>query len=116
MAAGYGAGRWRFAPSLSNEYHVASIRYRIRRRQLAELRRDVERSILSTFGILPSLVDPKASGTALREARRQYHAGTVVPLGYAYRSRSLSESLNENITARHEKRPGDGFSDACLVR
>ena len=111
MAAGYGAGPG-VAPSLSNEYQ--SRRFGINPPEaVAELRRDVERSILATFGILPSLVDPKASGTALREARRQYHAGTVVPLATLIEG-SLSESLNENI--RLDMRKGRATDSATLSR
>ena len=82
---------------------------------LTELRRDIERSILATFGILPSLVDPKASGTALREARRQYHAGTVVvPLADSRRGLALSESLNEDI--KLNMRRGKATDSATLAR
>ena len=111
MASGYGAGPG-VAPSLSNEYQ--SRRFGISPPEaVAELRRDVERSILSTFGILPSLVDPKASGTALREARRQYHAGVVVPLAGLVES-SLSESLNENV--KLNMRRGKATDSATLAR
>ena len=94
MASGYGGGPG-VAPSLSNEYQ--SRRFGINPpTAVAELRRDIERSVLSCFGILPSLVDPKASGTALREARRQFH-GTVVALATLTES-ALSEALNETVT------------------
>ena len=111
MAAGYGAGPG-VAPTLSNEYKAH--RFGINPPEaVAELRRDVERSILATFGILPSLVDPKASGTALREARRQYHAGTVVPLATLVEA-ALSEALNEDVTLN--MRRGKATDSATLAR
>ena len=111
MAAGYGSGAG-VSPSLSNEYQ--SRRFGANPPvSLTELRRDVERSILATFGILPSLLDPKASGTALREARRQYHAGTVVALA-ALVEAALSEALNEDVTLN--MRRGKSADSATLAR
>ena len=63
---------------------------------LTELRRDVERSILASYGILPSLIDARAAGNSLREARRQFH-GTIVALATLIES-ALSEALNETVT------------------
>ena len=111
MVSGFGAGAG-VAPAIATEYMAR--RFGANPPEaLTELRRDVERSILATFGILPSLVDPKASGTALREARRQYHAGTVVPLATLIEG-SLSESLNENV--KLNMRRGKATDSATLAR
>ena len=80
---------------------------------LTELRRDVERSILGAYGILPSTLDPKSSGTALREARRQFHAGTVVPLAIIVET-ALSEALNEDVKLNMRK--GKATDSATLAR
>ena len=111
MSGGFGAGPGT-APAPASEY--------VPRRfgaspptALTELRRDIERSILASYGILPSLVDPKASGTALREARRQYHAGTVVPLATLVEA-ALSEALNETVSLN--MRRGKATGSATLAR
>lgn len=94
MSAGFGGGPG-IAPTLANEYTP----HRFGANPptaLTELRRDIERSVLASYGILPSLVDPKASGTALRESRRQFH-GTIVALATLIES-ALSEALNETVT------------------
>ena len=60
MSAGFGGGPG-IAPTLSNEYTP----HRFGANPptaLTELRRDIERSVLASYGILPSLTDPKASG------------------------------------------------------
>ena len=111
MAGGYGAGAG-IAPALASEYMARRFGANPPE-SLTELRRDAERSVLATFGILPSLVDPKASGTALREARRQYHAGTVVPLATLVEA-ALSESLNENV--KLNMRRGKATDSATLAR
>ena len=111
MSSGFGAGPG-VAPTLTNEYMAR--RFGINPpSSVAELRRDVERSILSSFGILPSLVDPKASGTALREARRQFHTGTVVALATLIET-ALSEALNEDISLN--MRRGKSTDSATMAR
>ena len=111
MASGFGAGAG-VAPVLATEYMAR--RFGANPPEaLTELRRDVERSILSTFGILPSLLDPKASGTALREARRQFHAGTVVPTASLVEA-ALSEALNEDV--KLNMRRGKATDSATLAR
>ena len=89
MASGFGAGPGT-APAPASEY--------VPRRfganpptALTELRRDIERSVLASYGILPSLIDPKSSGTALRESRRQFH-GTIhsVPLRQSVRGSAMA--------------------------
>ena len=77
------------------------------------MRRDIERSVLASYGILPSLVDPKASGTALSEARRQFHAGTIVPLATLIET-ALSESLNEDV--KLNMRRGKATDSATMAR
>ena len=68
MAAGFGGGPG-VSPTTSQEY--ISRRFEINAPESTiELRRDVERSILSCYGILPSLFYERAAGTALREAGR----------------------------------------------
>ena len=94
MASGFGGGPG-VAPAPASEYSPK--RFGANPPEaLTELRRDIERSILASYGILPSLVDPKASGTALRESRRQFH-GTIVALATLIES-ALSEALNETVT------------------
>ena len=95
MAAGFGGGP-AVSPTTSQEY--------LARRfganpptTLVELRRDVERSILSCYGILPSLFYERAAGTALREAGRQTHANSAVPIAQLVAAQ-LSEALDESIT------------------
>ena len=95
LAGGLGAGP-AVAPTTSQEY--------MPRRfgadppeSLIELRRDVERSVLSCYGILPALFDPKAAGTALREAGRQTHANSAVAIATVIGSQ-LSAALGEDVT------------------
>ena len=95
MAAGFGGGPG-VSPTTSQEY--------LARRfganpptTLVELRRDIERSILSCYGILPSLFYERAAGTALREAGRQTHANSAVPIAQLVAAQ-LSEALDESIT------------------
>ena len=54
-------------------------------------------SVLSCYGILPSLFDPRSAGTALREAGRQTHANSAVPVAELVAAQ-LSEALDEAIT------------------
>ena len=95
LAGGLGAGPG-VSPTTSQEY--------MPRRwgadppeALIELRRDVERSVLSCYGILPSLFYERAAGTALREAGRQTHANSAVPIAQLVAAQ-LSEALDESIT------------------
>ena len=93
MAAGFGGG-----PGVSPHDEYQAKRYGINAPlSTIELRRDVERSILSCYGILPALHDPKAAGTALREAGRQTHANSAVPVAELIASQ-LSAALDEVIT------------------
>ena len=62
-----------------------------------ELRRDVERSVLSCYGILPALFHPQAAGTALREAARTVHALSAVPVAELVAAQ-FSEALGEPVT------------------
>ena len=63
MAAGFGGGP-AVSPTTSQEYLAR--RFGINPPTTTiELRRDVERSVLSCYGILPSLFDPRSAGTAL---------------------------------------------------
>ena len=55
------------------------------------------RSVLSCYGILPSLFYERAAGTALREAGRQTHANSAVPIAQLVAAQ-LSEALDESIT------------------
>ena len=110
MASGFGAGPGT-APAPASEY--------VPRRfganpptALTELRRDIERSVLASYGILPSLIDPKSSGTALRESRRQFH-GTIVALATLIES-ALSEALNETVTLN--MRRGKSTDSATMAR
>ena len=111
MASGYGGGPG-VAPSLSNEYQ--SRRFGINPpTAVAELRRDIERSVLASYGILPATLDPKSSGTALREARRQWHVGVVVPTATLIET-ALSESLNEDV--KLNMRRGKATDSATMAR
>ena len=111
MAAGFGGGPG-VSPTTSQEY--------LARRfganppdSLIELRRDVERSILSTYGILPTLFYERAAGTALREAARQVHALSAVPVAELVAAQ-LSEALNEPVTL--DLRRGRATDTATLAR
>ena len=95
MAGGFGGGPG-VSPTTSQEY--------MPRRfgadppeSLIELRRDVARSVLSCYGILPALYYERAAGTALREAGRQTHANSAVAIATLIGSQ-LSEALDEPIT------------------
>ena len=95
LAGGLGAGPG-VSPTTSQEY--------LPRRwgaappeSLIELRRDVERSILSCYGILPALHYERAAGTALREAGRQTHANSSVAIATLIASQ-LTEALSEEVT------------------
>ena len=101
------AGRTMLAPSMASGFGggpgvAPASEYSPRRfganppSALLELRRDIERSVLASYGILPSLVDARAAGNSLREARRQFH-GTIVALATLLEN-SLSEALNETVT------------------
>ena len=111
MSSGFGGGPG-IAPSTANEYMARRFGANPPE-SLTELRRDVERSILGAYGILPSTLDPKSSGTALREARRQFHAGTVVPLAIIVET-ALSEALNEDVKLNMRK--GKATDSATLAR
>ena len=79
---------------------------------LTELRRDVERSILATFGILPSLVDPKASWDRIERSPTPISRNhSCCPWPRSSRA-ALSESLRRRRKAQHEKRQGDGLGNA----
>ena len=94
MSSGFGGGPG-IAPSPATEYLPK--RFGANPPEaLTELRRDIERSVLASYGILPSLVDARAAGNSLREARRQFH-GTIVALATLIES-ALSEALNETVT------------------
>ena len=95
LAGGLGAGPG-VSPTTSQEY--------MPRRfgadppeSLIELRRDIERSVLSCYGILPALFFERAAGTALREAARQVHALSAVPVAELVAAQ-LSDALNEPVT------------------
>ena len=61
-----------------------------------EVRRDVERSILSAAGVPSVLASHAAPGTSMREAWRQFHTLTVEPLSELLGDQ-LSEALGENV-------------------
>ena len=63
---------------------------------LAELRRDVERSIHAASGIPPVLVGHQAPGQSLREGWRQFHTLTLEPLAGLVAAQ-LSESLGVDV-------------------
>ena len=95
MTAGFGGGPG-VAPMQAQEYKPK--RFGIDPPEsLTELRRDVERSVLSCYGILPSLFYERVAGTALREAGRQTHANSAVPIAELVAAQ-LSEALDEAIT------------------
>ena len=111
MSAGFGGGP-AVAPSAGMEYQA--------RRfgadppdALISLRRDVERSILSTYGILPSLFYERAAGTALREAARWTHSNSSLAIATLIASQ-LGEALGEEI-AITLPRPTDMTSLARAV-
>ena len=95
LAGGLGAGPG-VSPTTSQEY--------LPRRwgaappeSLIELRRDIERSVMSCYGILPALHYERAAGTALREAGRQTHANSSVAIATLVGSQ-LTEALSEEVT------------------
>ena len=95
MAAGFGGGPG-VSPTTSQEYQAR--RFGIDPPESTiELRRDVERSVLSTYGILPALFHPQAAGTALREAARTVHALSAVPVAELVAAQ-FSEALGEPVT------------------
>ena len=94
MASGFGGGPG-VAPAPASEYSPRRFGANPPS-ALLELRRDIERSVLASYGILPSLVNERAAGNSLREARRQFH-GTIVALATLLEN-SLSEALNETVT------------------
>ena len=94
MASGFGGGPG-VAPAPASEYSPRRFGANPPS-ALLELRRDIERSVLASYGILPSLVDARAAGNSLREARRQFH-GTIIALATLLEN-SLSEALNETVT------------------
>ena len=94
MASGFGGGPG-VAPAPASEYSPRRFGANPPL-SLLELRRDIERSVLASYGILPSLVNERAAGNSLREARRQFH-GTIVALATLLEN-SLSEALNETVT------------------
>ena len=95
MAAGFGGGPG-VSPTTSQEYQAR--RFGIDPPESTiELRRDVERSVLSCYGILPALFHPQAAGTALREAARTVHALSAVPVAELVAAQ-FSEALGEPVT------------------
>ena len=67
MASGFGAGPG-VSPTTSQEYQAKRFGINVPESTI-ELRRDVERSVLSCYGILPALFHPQAAGTALGKRR-----------------------------------------------
>ena len=93
MAAGFGGG-----PGVSPHDEYQAKRFGIDAPESTiELRRDVERSVLSCYGILPALFHPQAAGTALREAARTVHALSAVPVAELVAAQ-FSEALGEPVT------------------
>lgn len=64
---------------------------------LLEARRDVERSIYAASGIRPAMMNPAAAGTAMREAHRQFVAGTIEPIAGIVAAQ-LSEALGVAVS------------------
>lgn len=101
--AGWGAG----AHAAPQKDYRAS-RYGIEPRPATvELRRDVERSILSACGIPPILLNHAAAGAAFREGWRLFYSNTLEPLA-ALMADQLSESLGTRVTLdMHRARASD---------
>ena len=80
---------------------------------LAELRRDVERSVHAASGIPPVLVGHQAPGQSLREGWRQFHQLTLEPLAELV-SVQLSEALGVDV--RLDMRRARASDVATLAR
>ena len=92
MRAGYDAGA-----SAAPEHDYKSTRYGINPpTTVVELRRDVERSILSACGVPPVLASHAAPGGSAREAWRMLHQLLIEPLAELL-SDQLSEALGETV-------------------
>ena len=68
---------------------------------LASLRSDTASAILSACGIPPALFDPRADGTAQREAVRRFYAGTVQPMARKVEA-ELTRKLDAEVRLRFE--------------
>ena len=68
---------------------------------LASLRSDTASAILGACGIPPALFDPRADGTAQREAVRRFYAGTIQPLARKIEA-ELSVKLDATVRLRFE--------------
>ncbi len=68
---------------------------------LASLRSDTASAILGACGIPPALFDPRADGTAQREAVRRFYAGTVQPIARKIEA-ELSAKLDATVRLRFE--------------
>ena len=62
-----------------------------------ELRRDVERSILGTYGLAPVLLNHQAPGTSLREAWRQFYTLSAEPVAELVGAQ-VSEAIGVDVT------------------
>ena len=90
--AGYGAG-----PGAAPQSDYKSERFGLKPPESTiELRRDVERSILAAFGLLPVLFNHQAPGASLREAWRTAHTLSVEPVAELVGAQ-LSEALGVDV-------------------
>ena len=93
QTGGYGAG-----PGVAPQREYTPHRFGLDPPEgMVELRRDVGRDVLASCGIPPVLANHAAAGTSMREAWRQFTAGTVEPLAVII-AEQLSEALNERIS------------------
>ena len=89
---GHGAG-----PMAAPEHEYHSTRFGLNPPQtIAELRRDVERSIHAASGIPPVLANHAAPGQSLREGWRTFAALTLEPIAHLVAAQ-LSESLGVDV-------------------
>ena len=90
--SGHGAG-----PAVAPEHDYRSSRFGFNPPEAAiQARENIHRSIVACYGYSPAMVDSRAPGTSLREAWRQFVAGSVVPLAEIVSSQ-LSEALGTTI-------------------
>ncbi len=93
MMGGFGAG-----PASAPTKDYQPVRFGLNAFQGAvELRRDVERTLLTAYGFTPVLANHAAPGTALRDGWRQLHVGAIMPVADLL-AEALSEGLGTHIT------------------